>query len=313
MRRIEHNLVDKLFAHMSMLTTNGIYQRLSQPDWETYIAEQVTLAARSLVGDARGSRPSPLIAKGPQIRSHKDFDLLAKAVGFTRDTGATLTPRLSILLRGEAGCGKSALAEHLADHLGLPYWFNGPVQSEFKLMGYKDAAGYYHSTPFREAFEKGGVYLFDEIDASEPRALLSFNGALAQGHCDFPDRPIERHAAFVAIAAANTYGRGADRKYSGRNQLDAATLDRFVVIDVGYDDELELSMTSNRQWALDVQKWRSAAKQVEARHVISMRATSFGSKLLENGIERSFVQEMVVWRGLDQGKVKQIKSISGVE
>ena len=50
-----------------------------------------------------------------------------------------------------------------------------------------------------------------------------------------------RHPETILIAAANTIGRGADAQYVGRNQLDAATLDRFILamIRVDYDPALE--------------------------------------------------------------------------
>ena len=52
---------------------------------------------------------------------------------------------------------------------------------------------------------------------------------------------IERHKKCLILAAANTFGRGGDHMYVGRNALDAATLDRFVLctLHVGYDSELE--------------------------------------------------------------------------
>jgi MoxR-like ATPase len=86
------------------------------------------------------------------------------------------------------------------------------------LTGFKSASGEYISTEFREAFEKGGLFLFDEIDASYPQAVLAFNAALANDYMDFPDKRILRHKDFYCIAAANTFGQGADRQYIGRNQ-----------------------------------------------------------------------------------------------
>ena len=44
------------------------------------------------------------------------------------------------------------------------------------------------------------------------------------------------------MATANTFGTGADPIYAGRNQLDGATLDRFVVIEMTYDAALEDDM-----------------------------------------------------------------------
>src|SRR5690606_24768214 len=65
------------------------------------------------------------------------------------------------------------------------------------------------------------------------------NDALASESAAFPDGMVKKHDDFLALASANTYGRGANRTYVARQQLDAATLDRFAVITIGYDEALE--------------------------------------------------------------------------
>ena len=52
----------------------------------------------------------------------------------------------------------------------------------------------------------------------------------------------------MILAAANTWGRGGDQQYVGRNQLDAATLDRFVLstLHVDYDTDLERDIAQAR-------------------------------------------------------------------
>ncbi|WP_186007918.1 AAA family ATPase [Rhizobium etli] len=111
---------------------------------------------------------------------------------------------------GPAGSGKSLIPEDIAEKLGLPFYYNGPLPSEYKLTGYKDAVGRYHATPFRKAFEHGGVYLFDEIDACSAQALVAFNTVLANGLCDFPDGIVRQHPNLGCLAAANNYGEGHD-------------------------------------------------------------------------------------------------------
>jgi hypothetical protein len=89
------------------------------------------------------------------------------------------------------------------------------------------------------------MFLFDEIDAADANVLLVINSALANGHMSVPNRPekptAERHPDFVCIAAANTFGRGADRQYVGRSELDESTLDRFRIgtCPMDYDEGLE--------------------------------------------------------------------------
>lgn len=214
----------------------------------------------------------------------------------------------NIMLVGAAGSGKTTLAHQAADSLGVQFYFNGAISSEYKLTGFVDAQGRIVSTAFRKAYETGGLYLFDEIDASMPDALLAFNAALANGHMDFPDGTIKRHADFYCVAAANTFGKGADRQYVGRNQLDAASLDRFIVMNIDYDEKLEKALAQNDNWTDKIQKIRRVVYEHKIRHVVSPRASINGAKMLAAGFSESDVLESCVWKGLDADSVRKVKS-----
>jgi hypothetical protein len=103
-----------------------------------------------------------------------------------------------IMLVGPAGCGKTTIGEHTARALSLPFYITSTVIDTHELMGFIDGHGTYHSTPFRQAFEHGGVWVADEIDAWDAAALLTANSALANGFATFPDRqtPVQRHTNF---------------------------------------------------------------------------------------------------------------------
>ncbi len=163
--------------------------------------------------------------------------------------------RMNVLLVGPAGCGKSHLAELIAKTLGLGF---GSVSctagmSEAHLLGRSmpnlaNGDEKFHGTDFLDCYENGGVYLFDELDAADPNLLLCVNTALANGYCNVPTRSkkarAKKHTDFVCIATANTFGRGATRVYSGRNQLDEATLDRFRmgIVEMDYDAAVEKAL-----------------------------------------------------------------------
>lgn len=244
---------------------------------------------------------------------HYRFPLLVSAVA----------ARVNTMLVGPAGSGKTTAGLKVAEALKLPFEFTGAIDNAYKLAGFIDAQGRIVHTGFRRAFENGGVFLFDEMDGSMPGALLAFNAALANDMYDFPDGCVKRHPDFRAIAGANTYGTGADRQYVGRNKLDAASLDRYAVLEWGYDEALEASFVGAQapkgcpvpqsikplsegeaqaqaiNWLGRVQKVRKAVQDLKVLHVVSPRATINGSKLLAAGWSWSDTEEAVIWKGLD--------------
>jgi hypothetical protein len=225
-----------------------------------------------------------------------------------------LTTKLNVYLVGPAGAGKTYAAQKCAEALDVPFYFTGAVASEFKLTGFIDAQGRIVSTEFRKAFENGGLFLFDEIDASYPQAVLAFNAALANDYMDFPDKQVKRNEKFYCIAAANTFGQGADRQCVGRNQLDAASLDRFVFLDWKYDENLERELAGNQDWSDYVQKVRRFIEAMKIRHVVSPRASIYGAKLLASGISRETVEQTILWKGLDSAsKNKVIQNLAPKE
>jgi hypothetical protein len=226
---------------------------------------------------------------------HRQFETLLRACA-ARDHAGN---RLNVLLVGTAGSGKTTAAEMVSKALGLPFYFNGAIDNEYKLLGFTDAQGRIVSRPFRHAYEHGGVYLFDELDASLPGALLAFNAATSNGHCDFPDGSVDRHPDCVILAAANTFGHGATDQYTGRAKLDISFLDRFVPIAWEIDESLETATCPNTDWCGYVQAVRRRVNEHGiARALISPRASYQGAALLAAGLDRDTVIAMALRKGM---------------
>jgi cobaltochelatase CobS len=239
----------------------------------------------------------------PAAPRHPLFDMFLTLVVCGREKHGA-----PVMLVGPAGSGKTTACEHAAQALSLPFYTNGALTGAHELLGYKDAAGTYHGTPFRQAFEHGGVYLMDEMDRSDPAAVLSLNSALANRFAAFPDRaePVKAHPDFIPVVAANTYGRGADRLYIGANQLDASTLDRFAVLSWDYDEALERALAGDDAWTAYVQAARAAAVDLKIRHVISPRASMSGAVMRRAGLPFDMVAEAALWKGLDKEQRERI-------
>ena len=229
----------------------------------------------------------------------------------------------NVYLVGGAGSGKTTLAKQAAEALNTDCYTTGKVSDEYALIGFVDGAGTYHRTPLRDAIEYGGVFLFDEIDASNPNALTKFNALLENKTFTFPDNQtltIDPSKTFF-IAAANTVGTGANRSYVGRYEQDRAFLDRFIQLEVNYDSTIERNMALNawfkaggteehQQNALD---WLSIIKQtrktLEDNRILALitpRATRHGSALLAKGWALTDVKEAVLYKHLSHDQRAQL-------
>lgn len=240
---------------------------------------------------------------------HKTFPDLIKALQVQDDAGYILP----VWLPGPAGSGKTTAAKNAAKALSeirgrdIKFYHTGAVSNEYKLMGFRDAGGNYAPTEFRKAYEHGGLFLWDEVDASDAGALVAFNAAMENGECAFPDATIPRHPDCILIAAANTYGAGATHEYVGRTKIDAATVDRFTMLSWDYDEALEVALANNAQWVALVQRYRKGCHAAGIKHVISPRASIRGAKYLAAGFTQEQVLNMVVWKGLSPAQIATIR------
>jgi cobaltochelatase CobS len=224
---------------------------------------------------------------------------------------------LNILLVGPAGCGKTHLAHQVAEALGRGFASVSCTagMSESALTGWMlpSEGGSFAYTPsdFVTMYENGGVFLFDEIDAADPNTLLFVNQALANGSFYLPQRKgstkVVRHPDFVCIAAANTFGTGANMTYSGRERLDEATLDRFragtVLLD--YDKRFERSAVDPEVLAWG---WATRKRIADTRlnRVLSTRFLLDATKLVKAGrtLEQIKATYFVGWKADEKSKVE---------
>jgi MoxR-like ATPase len=217
-----------------------------------------------------------------------------------------------VFLVGPAGSGKSYIAGQVAKILGMPFasMSVGPNTSNSKLFGFINGAGSYVTTPFRETYENGGMFLLDEMDNGHAGLLTELNQMLAGDTCAFADKMVDKHPTFRMIATGNTFGRGANRQFVGRNVLDAATLDRFATIEVPVDERLEKALALAyagdeptmidlvSTWVKYVQAVRARADELKINVIVSPRASIAGAKLLRSGMDWKRIAEIRLWAGI---------------
>ena len=246
------------------------------------------------------------IEKPKEMLVHMAFDTIIKVLQSSKRINK------NIMLVGPAGSSKTTTCAQVAEVLNLQFYpmSVGLQTTKSDLMGFLNVKGEYVTTPVREAFEKGGVLLLDEFDASHAGVVTILNSLLANEICSFPDKTVEKHKDFICIVACNTYGKGGSIDYIGRNRLDGATLDRFVTILVDYDTNLESQLVKNPIWLKAINKMRDNIVKNGLKMIVSPRASMQGADLLDAGFKIEEVLEMVIYKGISNDvKTKLIQGI----
>jgi len=310
--------ITALVQSQGLVTTDTLNKQIEEALSKQTMKAELPEDVRTTI-EALNDATATLTARVKELNEKRSIELTVKKLdGSTQHLGAThksfkelfdiaslnlnenIPANLNIWLVGPAGTGKTTAAGQLAKALDLPFYFNGAIDSEYKLRGFVNAQGQIVATAFRKAYIEGGVYLFDEVDSSLPGALLAFNAALANHHYDFPDGVHPRHPKFICIAAANTFGLGADFQYVGRMKQDAAFLDRWVQLKWPIDEELERQLAGNDKWVDYVQKVRKKVAEHGIQVVVSPRASIFGSILLAAKIDRDKVIEYTLRKSMTE-------------
>lgn len=239
----------------------------------------------------------------------------------------------NVCLVGPAGSGKTSAARLAADMLGLEFYSTGAVYTKFESVGYTDATGARVDTALSlwASNPDGGVFLFDEMDSSAPKALTPLHECLDNRRLQLPGgQVVELTDKHICIAATNTWLRGADRTYGARSALDGATADRFVLLSTQYDEVFESSIMGvdapegaaeqrdkrikaalrraentredRQKWVDIVRGLRARVAELNLQHIIGMRASRRVVALLEAGyrVTKDDIRT-IAGAGLDDG------------
>lgn len=246
----------------------------------------------------------------PQIHEIRTPFTNRKITGVTHEKFDTVLNLVNgdipVFLTGAAGTGKNVMCKQIADSLGLEFYFTNAVTQEYKLTGFIDANGHFHETQFYKAFKNGGLFFLDEMDGSIPEVLIMLNAAIANRYFDFPNEKVKAHKDFRVIAAGNTFGTGADIEYTGRYQLDAASLDRFALVEIDYSPKIEDALANGDNELCEfIRAFRKATNKVGIKHLATYRSVERISKLA-NTMELSEVMRIALLKNLTKDDINVI-------
>lgn len=187
------------------------------------------------------------------------------------------------MLVGPAASGKSTLAKQVAKALSKKLTACAMTETKpvEEILGWNapnlsTGEVKYKASAIVEAWERGDVILVDEVDRGNPNTLCSFN-SIEQRVLYVPRSEQEGGSeavmgeGAVLICTANTYGTGASRTYVGANQLDAAFLDRFRMVEVSYDTDLEIAITGSPEAIALITAARKLADKNSVRRPLTTR------------------------------------------
>lgn len=223
---------------------------------------------------------------------------------------------MHVYLTGAPGVGKSRMAATIAKSFGfadedIHFFSCSNMDQKNSLLGFiRPTDGVFVPGPIYWAWKCKFVFI-DEMDAGTGSALVAVNAGLDSPYLTFPNgETLQRPEQLFILAAGNTLGKGGDMMFM-RNQMDAATRNRWVFHHVDYDRNIERQVVEpilgERTNAYLRHVWQVRENLEGERVVFSTRNIVAGAKMLRRGRDI----ETIVERALLPGESADIVRKSG--
>lgn len=186
---------------------------------------------------------------------------------------------------GPAGTGKTTMCRELAEELDIPCTILScsAGTSPAEITGFKYPEP--RASAISRTIAQPGIIVLDEMPMLEPDVAAVCNALLANNELETSTGHVVRDPECIIIATANTTGTGADRQYIGNNQLDAATLDRFIGGFVPVDYSAEYESQFDGEVVEHCRDLRASIAQHGLERIISTRAVIAAHKLKAAGLD----------------------------
>jgi hypothetical protein len=159
-----------------------------------------------------------------------------------------------VLLLGHAGVGKNQMISEVACKLQKPVIkinCSGDMRTS-SLLGRvtpdKDGKFVWEDGLIVKAIREGYWLILDEINSLDADILFSLHGMIDDGFITLANNSeiVEVHPDFRLFATMNPLS------YFGVKTLNQALLDRFAIIEIGFDDEVDEALIKQLQYSKEV-------------------------------------------------------------
>lgn len=169
---------------------------------------------------------------------------------------------IPLCIYGPSGSGKTFSVEKMADFMGIEILSNQFIDFPHRIEGFMAANGMFVPSLLYKAYKEGKIYCVNEFDRSDPTAAMLINEFSEMSTKDkivFPNgETVYRHPNFRLILTANTDLMGNNSEYNSAKKQDGATTERFVVMEFGYDDNVESKLLKDYpEWREFIRAFRS--------------------------------------------------------
>ena len=173
---------------------------------------------------------------------------------------ALLAMGLNVYLYGPPGTGKTTMAEHISKSLRGDYELSACIKdATSQVSGFLDANGTFHDTSVTRAMKRGLPLILDELDTGYPEEIGALNSVASHGEITPPGcERIKAVDGFQIVACGNTRGRGGDSRYPNAVKMNDAFMDRFELVYVGYDENIDLAVAKGDAVLVSfINEWRN--------------------------------------------------------